>query len=264
MRNFSIEADIKRVQNLYRYENKAREISAYRDRKAREMLNMKRLTGTEGLLAKIKAGEMKEVPVLIKADVQGSVEALNGTLAKIKNDEIKVNIIHSSVGAINDTDVTLAHASHAIIIGFNVRANPSARDIAKRDGVDIRYYSIIYDVVDDMKKAVEGMLTPEEHEKILGHAEIRQVISISKIGKIAGCMVLDGLIKRGSKVRLLRDNVVIFTGDLEQLKRMKDDVKEVKETYECGVKLAKYDDIKVGDVIESFEMEKTAVKFVAK
>ena len=245
-------------------ENTAREISAYRDRKAREMLNMKRLGGTEGLLAKIKAGEMKEVPVLIKADVQGSVEALNGTLAKIKNDEIKVNIIHSSVGAINDTDVTLAHASHAIIIGFNVRANPSARDIAKRDGVDIRYYSIIYDVVDDMKKAVEGMLTPEEHEKILGHAEIRQVISISKIGKIAGCMVTDGLIKRGSKVRLLRDNVVIFTGDLEQLKRMKDDVKEVKETYECGVKLAKYDDIKVGDVIESFEMEKTAVKFVAK
>ncbi|MBO7483506.1 MAG: translation initiation factor IF-2 [Alphaproteobacteria bacterium] len=245
-------------------ENTAREISAYRDRKARELLNMKRLGGTEGLLAKIKAGEMKEVPVLIKADVQGSVEALNGTLAKIKNDEIKVNIIHSSVGAINDTDVTLAHASHAIIIGFNVRANPSARDIAKRDGVDIRYYSIIYDVVDDMKKAVEGMLTPEEHEKILGHAEIRQVISISKIGKIAGCMVTDGLIKRGSKVRLLRDNVVIFTGDLEQLKRMKDDVKEVKETYECGVKLAKYDDIKVGDVIESFEMEKTAVKFVAK
>ena len=245
-------------------ENTAREISAYRDRKARELLNMKRIGGTEGLLAKIKAGEMKEVPVLIKADVQGSVEALNGTLAKIKNDEIKVNIIHSSVGAINDTDVTLAHASHAIVIGFNVRANPSARDIAKRDGVDIRYYSIIYDVVDDMKKAVEGMLTPEEHEKILGHAEIRQVISISKIGKIAGCMVTDGLIKRGSKVRLLRDNVVIFTGDLEQLKRMKDDVKEVKETYECGVKLAKYDDIKVGDVIESFEMEKTAVKFVAK
>ncbi len=245
-------------------ENTAREISSYRDRKAREMLNMKRMGGTEGLLAKIKAGEMKEVPVLIKADVQGSVEALNGTLAKIKNDEIKVNIIHSSVGAINDTDVTLAHASHAIIIGFNVRANPSARDIAKRDGVDIRYYSIIYDVVDDMKKAVEGLLTPEEHEKILGHAEIRQVISISKIGKIAGCMVTDGLIKRGSKVRLLRDNVVIFTGDLEQLKRMKDDVKEVKETYECGVKLAKYDDIKVGDIIESFEMEKTAVKFVAK
>ncbi len=244
-------------------ENTAREISAYRGRKARELLNIKRLGGTEGLLAKIKAGEMKEVPVLIKADVQGSVEALVGILSKIKNDEVKVNIMHAAVGAINETDVTLARASNAIVIGFNVRANPGARDIAKRDGVDIRYYSIVYDVADDMKKAVEGLLTPEENEKLLGHAEIRQVISISKVGKIAGCMVTDGLIKRGSKVRLLRDNVVIFTGDLDQLKRMKDDVKEVKEGFECGVKLAKYDDIKVGDVIESFEMEKTAVKFVA-
>ncbi len=245
-------------------ENTAREISSYRARKARELLNVKRMTGTEGLLARIKAGEMKEVPVLIKTDVQGSVEALTGLLSKIKNDEVKVNIMHAAVGAINETDITLARASHAIVIGFNVRANPGARDMAKRDGVDIRYYSIIYDVADDMKKAVEGLLTPEEHEKILGHAEIRQVISISKVGKIAGCMVTDGLIKRGSKVRLLRDNVVIFTGDLEQLKRMKDDVKEVKENFECGVKLAKYDDIKEGDVIESFEMEKTAVKFVAK
>lgn len=244
-------------------ENTAREISAYRGRKARELLNIKRLGGTEGLLAKIKAGEMKEVPVLIKADVQGSVEALIGILSKIKNDEVKVNIMHAAVGAINETDITLARASDAIVIGFNVRTNPGARDMAKRDGVDIRYYSIIYDVADDMKKAVEGLLTPEENEKLLGHAEIRQVISISKIGKIAGCMVTDGLIKRGSKVRLLRDNVVIFTGDLDQLKRMKDDVKEVKEGFECGVKLAKYDDIKVGDVIESFEMEKTAVKFVA-
>lgn len=245
-------------------ENTAREISAYRGRKARELLNIKRLGGTEGLLAKIKAGEMKEVPVLIKADVQGSVEALVGILSKIKNDEVKVNIMHAAVGAINETDITLARASHAIVVGFNVRANPAARDMAKRDGVDIRYYSIIYDVADDMKKAVEGLLTPEEHEKILGHAEIRQVISISKVGKIAGCMVTDGMIKRGSKVRLLRDNVVIFTGDLDQLKRMKDDVKEVKESFECGVKLAKYDDIKIGDVIESFEIEKTAVKFVAK
>lgn len=245
-------------------ENTAREISSYRARKARELLNVKRMSGTEGLLARIKAGEMKEVPVLIKADVQGSVEALNGILSKIKNDEVKVNIIYAAVGAINETDITLARASHAIVIGFNVRANPGARDMAKRDGVDIRYYSIIYNVAHDMEKAVEGLLTPEEHEKILGHAEIRQVISISKVGKIAGCMVIDGLIKRGSKVRLLRDNVVVFTGDLDQLKRMKDDVKEVKEGFECGVKLAKYDDIKQGDVIESFEMEKTAVKFVAK
>ena len=244
-------------------EQTARDISAYRQRKAREMLNVKRMGGTEGLLAQIKAGQMKEVPVLIKADVQGSVEALVGILSKIKNDEIKVNIVHSAVGGINETDIALARASNAIVIGFNVRANQGARNAAKRDGVDIRYYSIIYDVADDIKKAVEGMLTPEEHEKIIGYAEVRQVISISKVGKIAGCMVTEGVIKRGAKVRLLRNDTVIYTGDLEQLKRMKDDVREVKESFECGVKLAKFDDIKEGDIVECFEMEQTAVKFVA-
>lgn len=244
-------------------EQTARDISAYRQRKAREMLNVKRMGGTEGLLAQIKAGQMKEVPVLIKADVQGSVEALVGVLSKIKNDEIKVNIVHSAVGGINETDIALARASNALVIGFNVRANQGARSAAKRDGVDIRYYSIIYDVADDIKKAVEGMLTPEEHEKIIGYAEVRQVISISKVGKIAGCMVTEGVIKRGAKVRLLRNDTVIYTGDLEQLKRMKDDVREVKESFECGVKLAKFDDIKEGDIVECFEMEQTAVKFVA-
>ena len=244
-------------------EQTARDISAYRQRKARELLNVKRMGGTEGLLAQIKAGQMKEVPVLIKADVQGSVEALIGVLSKIKNDEIKVNIVHSAVGGINETDIALARASNALVIGFNVRANQGARSAAKRDGVDIRYYSIIYDVADDIKKVVEGMLTPEEHEKIIGYAEVRQVISISKIGKIAGCMVTEGMIKRGAKVRLLRNDTVIYTGDLEQLKRMKDDVREVKESFECGVKLAKFDDIKEGDIVECFEMEQTAVKFVA-
>ena len=244
-------------------EQTARDISAYRQRKARELLNVKRMGGTEGLLAQIKAGQMKEVPVLIKADVQGSVEALVGILSKIKNDEIKVNIVHSAVGGINETDIALARASNALVIGFNVRANQGARSAAKRDGVDIRYYSIIYDVADDIKKVVEGMLTPEEHEKIIGYAEVRQVISISKVGKIAGCMVTEGMIKRGAKVRLLRNDTVIYTGDLEQLKRMKDDVREVKESFECGVKLAKFDDIKEGDIVECFEMEQTAVKFVA-
>ncbi len=244
-------------------EQTARDISAYRQRKAREQLNVKRIGGTEGLLAQIKAGQMKEVPVLIKADVQGSVEALVGVLSKIKNDEIKVNIVHSAVGGINETDIALARASNAIVIGFNVRANQGARNAAKRDSVDIRYYSIIYDVADDIKKAVEGLLTPEEHEKIIGYAEVRQVISISKVGKIAGCMVTEGVIKRGAKVRLLRNDTVIYTGDLEQLKRMKDDVREVKESFECGVKLAKFDDIKEGDIVECFEMEQTAVKFVA-
>lgn len=241
-------------------ENRAREISAYRQRKAREILQVKTMSTAEHLLAKIKAGEIKELPVLIKGDVQGSVEALNGILSKIANNEVKVHVLHSAVGAINESDITLARASKAIIIGFNVRANPSAREMAKRDGVDIRYYSIVYDVADDMKKAVEGLLAPELKEKILGYAEVRQVINISKVGKIAGCMVKEGLVKRGAKVRLLRDGVVIYTGPLAQLKRFKDDVKEVKEGFDCGISFEHYDDIKINDMIECFEMEEIAVK----
>ncbi|MDR2902065.1 MAG: translation initiation factor IF-2 [Lactobacillales bacterium] len=241
-------------------ENRAREVSGYRQRKARELLNVKTMSGAEHLLAKIKAGEIKELPVLIKGDVQGSVEALNGILSKIANNEVKIHILHSGVGAINESDITLARASKAIVIGFNVRANPTAREMAKRDGVDIRYYSIVYDVADDMKKALEGLLAPEYREKILGYAEVRQVISISKVGKIAGCMVTEGVVKRGAKVRLLRDNVVIHEGTLSQLKRFKDDVKEVKEGFECGMSFEKYDDVKVGDTIECFEMEEIAVK----
>ena len=241
-------------------ENRAREISAYRQRKAREVLQVKTMSTAEHLLAKIKAGEIKELPVLIKGDVQGSVEALNGVLSKIANNEVKVHVLHNAVGAINESDITLARASKAIIIGFNVRANPSAREMAKRDGVDIRYYSIIYDVADDMKKAVEGLLEPELREKVLGYAEVRQVIHISKVGKVAGCMVKEGLVKRGAKVRLLRDGVVIYTGALSQLKRFKDDVKEVKEGFDCGISFDNYDDIKVNDTIECFEMEEIAVK----
>lgn len=241
-------------------ENRAREISAYRQRKAREVLQVKTMSTAEHLLAKIKAGEIKELPVLIKGDVQGSVEALNGILSKIANNEVKVHVLHSAVGAINESDITLARASKAIIIGFNVRANPSAREMAKRDGVDIRYYSIIYDVADDMKRAVEGLLAPELREKVLGYAEVRQVINISKVGKIAGCMVKEGLVKRGAKVRLLRDGVVIYTGVLSQLKRFKDDVKEVKEGFDCGISFENYDDIKINDTIECFEMEEIAVK----
>ncbi len=241
-------------------ENRAREISSYRQRKAREVLQVKTMSTAEHLLAKIKAGEIKELPVLIKGDVQGSVEALNGILSKIANNEVKVHVLHSAVGAINESDITLARASKAIIIGFNVRANPSAREMAKRDGVDIRYYSIVYDVADDMKKAVEGLLAPELREKILGYAEVRQVINISKVGKIAGCMVKEGIVKRGAKVRLLRDGVVIYTGPLSQLKRFKDDVKEVREGFDCGISFENYDDIKINDTIECFEMEEIAVK----
>lgn len=242
-------------------EAKAREISGYRQRKAREALTVKRASGStmEQMFAQIKAGETKEFPVIVKGDVQGSIEALQGTLAKIANDEVRIRVLHAAVGSINETDVALARASNATIIGFNVRANPQARENAKRDNVDIRYYSIIYDVANDMKKAVEGLLTPEEKEKILGYAEVRQVIHVSKIGNIAGCMVTEGLVKRGAKVRLLRDHVVIHEGELSQLKRFKDDVKEVKSGFECGMSFANYDDIKVGDIIECFEIEQIAV-----
>lgn len=242
-------------------EAKAREVSAYRQRKAREVLQVKSMSGAEQLFAKIKAGEVKELPVLIKGDVQGSVEALNGILSKIANSEVKVRVLHSGVGAINESDITLARASKAIVIGFNVRANPTAREMARRDNVDIRYYSIIYDVADDMKLAVEGLLSPEIKEKMLGYAEVRQVISISKVGKVAGCMVTEGMVKRGAKVRLLRDHVVVYEGALAQLKRFKDDVKEVKEGFECGITFENFDDVKVGDVIECYEMEEIAVKF---
>ncbi|NCB49836.1 MAG: translation initiation factor IF-2 [Alphaproteobacteria bacterium] len=238
-------------------ENKAREIANYRTRKAREILQVKSKSGTlmEQMAAQIKAGKMKEVPVVIKADVQGSVEALVGTLNKIANDEVRVHVLHAAVGGINESDVTLARASKATVIGFNVRANPQARELARRDGVDLRYYSIIYDVVDEMKKAVEGLLTPELKEKILGYAEVRQVFNITKVGKIAGCMVTEKLIKRSAKARLLRDNVVIFDGNLSELKRFKDDVREVKEGFDCGISFEKYDDIKVGDQIECYEVE---------
>ncbi|MBE6450061.1 MAG: translation initiation factor IF-2 [Alphaproteobacteria bacterium] len=243
-------------------EAKAREVSGYRQRKAREALSIKRVgsgSTMEQMFAQIKAGETKTFPVIVKGDVQGSVEALQGTLAKIANEEVRIDVIHAGVGSINESDVTLARASNATIIGFNVRANPQARENAKRDGVDIRYYSIIYDVADDMKKAVEGLLTPEEKEKILGYAEVRQVIHVSKVGNVAGCMVTEGLVKRGAKVRLLRDNVVIHEGELSQLKRFKDDVKEVKSGFDCGMSFANYDDIKEGDMIECFELEQIAV-----
>ena len=202
-----------------------------------------------------KHPDLQDLPLIIKSDVQGSMEAIRGTLEKLATDEVKVNILHSAVGEITESDVTLAKASQAIIIGFNVRANPQAREAARRDGVAIRYYSIIYDVVDDIKATLGGLLAPTLREKYLGLATIREVFSITKVGKVAGCMVTEGIVKRGSKVRLLRDNVVIHEGSLKTLKRMKDEVKEVREGYECGMAFENYTDIKVGDSIECFEIE---------
>ncbi|MGE3475394.1 MAG: translation initiation factor IF-2 [Rhodospirillaceae bacterium] len=241
-------------------EAKAREVSEFRRRKIREKEHVASVGGStmEQMFAKIKAGETTELAVIIKADVQGSAEALNGTLAKIGTEKVKVKVLHSAVGPINESDVTLAKTNGAVIIGFNVRANAQAREVAKRDNVDIRYYSIIYEVSDDMKLVLTGMLAPTFKEAFIGYAEVREVFNITKVGKVAGCRVTQGVIKRGCKVRLLRDNIVIHEGDLSQLKRFKDDVKEVREGYECGMGLANYQDIQVGDMIECFEMERVA------
>ncbi len=242
-------------------ENQAREVTNYRIRKERDAKLVKSAkSAMEQMLDKIKSGEIKHLPVIIKADVQGSIEAIEGTLNKLSTDEVSVQILHSAVGPISESDVTLAKASNAFIIGFNVRAIPQARDMARRDGVDIRYYSIIYDVADDVKKGLEGMLSPELKEKILGYAEIRNVFNITGVGKVAGCMITEGLVKRGAKVRLLRDNVVIHDGSLGQLKRFKEDVKEVKDGYECGMSFENYNDIQVGDFIECYEIEAIAAK----
>ena len=240
-------------------ENQAKEVTGYRIRKERDAKLVKSAkSAMEQMLDKIKSGEVKHLPVIIKADVQGSIEAIEGTIKKLSNDEVSVQILHSAVGPISDSDVTLAKASNAFIIGFNVRAIPHARDLARQDGVDIRYYSIIYDVADDIKKALEGMLSPELREKIIGYAEIRNVFNITGVGKVGGCMVTEGFVKRGAKVRLLRDNVVIHDGALAQLKRFKEDVKEVKSGYECGMSFENYNDIQIGDFIECYEVEEVA------
>ncbi|MBP6950669.1 MAG: translation initiation factor IF-2 [Alphaproteobacteria bacterium] len=237
-------------------ENRAREISEFRQRRTREAKSALSARGTmEQMFLKIAAGEIQELPLIIKSDVQGSMEAISGSLTKLSTDEVKVNILHSGVGEITESDVTLAKASQAMIIGFNVRANPQARDAARKDSIEIRYYSIIYDVLDDVKAALGGLLAPTLREKYLGSAAIRNVFTISKIGKIAGCMVTEGIVKRGAKVRLLRDNIVIHEGVLKTLKRFKDEVKEAREGYECGMAFENYNDIKVGDTIECFEIE---------
>jgi translation initiation factor IF-2 len=239
-------------------ETKAREISEFRQRKLRDKAAgvMAAGRGTlDEMLARIQAGAQKEVAVLIKADMQGSAEALQATVAKQAHEEVKVNVLLSSVGQITESDIQLAKASNAVIIAFNVRATAQARQLAQREGVDIRYYSIIYDVADDVEKLVRGKIAPKARENFLGYAEVRKVFNITKVGKVAGCMVTEGLVKRGCGVRLLRDNVVIHNGELSQLKRFKDDVREVARGYECGLSFAGYNDIEEGDVVECFEIE---------
>ena len=236
-------------------EAKAREISEYRDRKRKTASAKTGETSVSDIFAKYQSdATMRTLSIIIRGDVQGSVEAIKGSLEKIISDEMKIDVITAGVGAISESDVTLAKSSGALIIGFNVRANPSARELAKKESVDIRYYSIIYDVVDAMREAASSLLSPEQKETFLGYAEIRQVFDVSKVGKVAGCMVTEGIIKRGCGVRLLRDNVVIHQGSLKTLKRHKDEVKEVKGGYECGMAFENYQDIRPGDQIECFEI----------
>jgi translation initiation factor IF-2 len=240
-------------------EQRAREVTEFRQRRARDVRTSVSARGTvEQMLSAIAAGTAKELFVVIKGDVQGSVEAIVGSLEKLNTDEVAVRVLHSAVGGINESDITLARASNAVIIGFNVRANPQARDLAKRDGLEIRYYSIIYDLTNDIKAGLSGMLSPTRRENFLGNATIREIFNVTKTGKVAGCMVTEGTVKRGAKVRLLRDNVVIHEGTLKTLRRFKDEVREVKEGYECGMAFENYTDIQANDVIECFEIEEVA------
>ena len=240
-------------------ERRAREIATYRAGKFRNTkLAKQQASKLETMFTDITAGEVKMVPIIIKADVQGSQEALAQSLLKLSTAEVKVQLVYTAVGAISESDVNLAIASKAVIIGFNTRADAGARKLAENNGVDIRYYDIIYDAVDELKLAMSGMLTPDKKEEIIGTAEIRQVFKVSKIGAIAGCMVTSGVVRRAARLRLLRENMVIFTGELESLKRFKDDVREVKESFECGLNIKNYNDIQEGDVLEFFEIREVA------
>jgi translation initiation factor IF-2 len=242
-------------------EARAREIAEFRGRKKRTAAAAIGARGTvEQMFSQIQAGETKELPIVIKGDVHGSVEAIVSSLSKLGSEqtEVGLRVLHSGVGAINESDITLAKASGGFVAGFNVRANAQARELAKRDNVEIRYYSIIYNILDDVKAMLSGMLSPTVRENFLGNAEIRQIFVVTKSGKVAGCMITEGVVRRGAKVRLLRDNVVIHEGTLKTLRRFKEEVREVREGFECGMAFENYDNIEVGDVIEAFDVEEVA------
>ena len=238
----------------------ARKIAEYRFNKTQIKKNKVVKSNVEEMFEQINQGKASSLPIIIKADVQGSAEAIESSVTKLSTSEVEVTVVHKGVGAITESDVALANSSKGFIIGFNVRALPHARDAAKRDGVDMKYYSIIYELIDDVKNLLSGLLTPDISEKITGNVEIREIFSISKIGNIAGCMVKDGIVSRNSQIRLLRDNVVIHTGGLASLKRFKEEVKEVKSGFECGLMIENYSDIKIGDIIETYQEIKTERK----
>jgi translation initiation factor IF-2 len=240
-------------------ERKAREIALFRQGKFRDVkLARQQASNIQSMFEQMGEGGTKSLAVIIKADVQGSYEALAHALGKLSTDEVKVNVLHSGVGGITESDINLALASKALVIGFNTRADTTARKLIAANGVDVRYYNVIYEAVDEIKAALSGMLSPESKENILGLVEIRQVFRISRVGVIAGCYVLEGTIRRGARVRLLRDNVVIHDGELSSLKRFKDDVREVKAGFECGLSLKDFNDLKVGDQLEAYEVVEVA------
>jgi translation initiation factor IF-2 len=242
-------------------ESKAFEVARYRSQRERDEVQMaNRKVSLENLFESISEGEIKELNVVVKADVQGSVEVLREALASQSTDKVKLTVLQGSVGAVTTNDVMLASASNAIVIGFNVRPERTARDLADAEQVDIRLYTVIYDVIDEIRKAMAGLLEPIFREEELGHAEVREVFKVPKIGAIAGSHVIDGVIKRTAKVRLLRDNVVIHEGEIGSLRRFKDDASEVRQGFDCGIGLERYQDIKVGDVIEAFEMIEIAAE----
>jgi translation initiation factor IF-2 len=236
-------------------EREARQIATRRQQLQREqgMRTRKHITLDE-IGRRLAIGDFKELNIIVKGDVDGSVEALTDSLLKLSTENIKVNVIHKAVGPIAESDVLLASASNAIIVGFQVRPTVGARKLAENEEIEIRLYSIIYNAIEELKLAMEGMLAPKEEEKITGTAEVRNTFKISKVGTVAGCYVLDGKIERKNKVRLIRDGIVVYTGDLSELKRFKDDVKEVTHGYECGLSIKNFNDIKVGDNIEAFEI----------
>ena len=240
-------------------ERKAREIGLFRQGKFRDVkLAKQQAAKLENMFDQMAEGEVKNLPIIVKTDVQGSLEALVNSLQKLSTSEVRVQVVHSAVGGITESDVNLAVASKAVIIGFNARADAQARKLAESNGVDIRYYNIIYDAIEEIRAALSGMLAPEKRETVTGQVEIRQVILVSKVGAIAGCLVTDGVVKRSSSVRLLRNNIVVWTGEIESLKRFKDDAKEVRAGLECGLSLRNYNDIQVGDTLEVFEVQEIA------
>ncbi|MNS81150.1 Translation initiation factor IF-2 [compost metagenome] len=240
-------------------ERKAREIALFRQGKFRDVkLAKQQAAKLETMLEQMSEGEVQSLPLIVKADVQGSQEALVQSLQKLSTEEVRVQIVHGGVGGISESDVNLAVASKAVIIGFNVRADAGARKLAEHNGIDIRYYNIIYDAVDEIKAAMSGMLAPEKRETTTGTVEVRQVFRVPKVGAVAGCMVTDGVVKRSSLVRVLRNNVVIFSGELDSLKRFKDDVKEVKQGFECGLSIKNFNDVQEGDQLEVYEITEVA------